>query len=132
MENDTLPCSKARSSSTDRLVGDGLTGLIDGQHLLAAVDRSLEDAHLACGDDVQSMAWLALGKEQFAGFESLAHGAGSQRAQLLRREAGEQRRAFEDGDKVYTLSAHKGILPASEFVYGYLERRSVGLERRSG
>jgi len=28
------------------------------------------------------MAWLALGEKQFAGLESLAHGAGSQRAQF--------------------------------------------------
>ena len=95
------------SSIEDGQLSDGLTGLIDSQHLLAAVDRSLEDAHLAGGDDVQSMAGLALGKEQFAGLESLARGAGSQSAQFLGGEAGEQRRAFKDGDKIKALIAHK-------------------------
>jgi hypothetical protein len=52
------------------------------------------------------MAWLALGEKQFAGLESLAHGAGSQRAQFLRRETGEQRRAFKDGNKIKALNAH--------------------------
>jgi hypothetical protein len=65
------------------------------------------------------MAGFALGKQQFAALESLAHGARSQCAQFLRRETGEQRRAFEDGNEIKALSAHPWILSGGESAYRY-------------
>ena len=87
------PGGGVEASIEDRNFGNGFARQIDGQHLLAAAGGTLEDAHLAAGDNVQSVAGLALAEEQLARAEALARGPGRQGAQLLRGEAGEQGRA---------------------------------------
>src|SRR5579875_844537 len=80
-------------------LGDRAARPVDGQHLLASAGRTLEDAHVARFDDVESGARLGLRKDQFSGTESALHDAGGEKREFLLAEAGEERDTLKDGSR---------------------------------
>ena len=66
-----------RAAVEDGEFGDGFAGDVDGEDLFAAAGGGFEDADFATGDDVESVAGVALGEEQLTCVEGLARGSGS-------------------------------------------------------
>src|ERR1039458_6947970 len=80
--------------------------MIHCQDLFAPIHRCLKDAHLALRDDVQSMAGLALRKEEFAAFKTFAHGSCSQGLDLWARKACEQGGFLKNPREIGAVSFH--------------------------
>jgi hypothetical protein len=74
--------------------------------LFAPIHPGLEDPHLAQRDDVESMAGLVLRKEEFAAFETFAHGSCSQGLDLWARKACEQGGFLKESLEIGAVSFH--------------------------
>lgn len=89
---------RVAASIKDRKFGDRAAGSIDGQHLLAAADRGLEDANIAFLDDVEASARLSFGKDKLASIERAPPQPGRQKGELRVREAPKKRYSFKQLD----------------------------------
>jgi hypothetical protein len=94
---------RIRAAIKHRNFGNRFAGNIHGQYLFASAGRGFENSHLSPRNNVESLAGLALVKQNFSRAENFPDGSRGQQLQLGLGKTGEQRRLLKYRCQIHTL-----------------------------